>query len=61
MLNKKLNIKEDYINKLFYIDTKINNKRIRAVSRFKKCDENSALSKIEKRKQEIIKELTLHF
>ena len=55
MLNKKLNIKEDNINKLFYIDTKINSKRIRAVSRFKKCDETLALSKIEKRKQELIK------
>ena len=60
-LEKKLTIKEDTKNKQFYFDTFIDGKRHKTKARYGKTPKNEALTKINKKKQEIINELTIYF
>lgn len=60
-MDKKIKIKDDEVNKLWYIDCKVDGKRIRTNSRYTKQSKEIALTKIQKVKQEKIKEFTLYF
>ena len=60
-LENKLTIKDDDKNKRWFFDTIINGKRYQTISRYTKCSKEKALEKINKKKQEKIKELTLSF
>lgn len=59
-LENKLTIKDDTINKRWYIDI-IDGKRYHSESRYKRCSKEDALTKINVKKQEIFKELTIYF
>ena len=60
-LEKKLTIKDDTKNERFYLDAFIDGKRYETITRYRKTPKNEALTKINKKKQEIINELTIYF
>lgn len=49
--------KRDY----FFFDSIVDGKRISTVSRYTKCSKEEVLTKIEQKRQEKIKELTVYF
>lgn len=58
-LEDKIEIKDD--GKCFYYDVKIHGKRIYSKTRYNECSKDEALDKIQNKKDEKIKELTLYF
>ena len=60
-LENKLTVKDDTKNKRWFIDNIIDGKRYHSESRYKRCTREEALTKINVKKQEIIKELTIYF
>ena len=60
-LENKLTIKDDTKNKQFYFDAFIDGKRHKTMARYGKTPKNKALTKINEKKQEKIKELTIYF
>ena len=60
-LDKKLNIKDDTKNKLWFIDSIINGKRYKTMARYGKKPKDKALEQINDKKQEMIKKLTIDF
>ena len=59
-LDNKLTIKDDTINKRWFIDSIIDGKRYHSESRYI-CSKEDALTKIESKKQDKINELTIYF
>ena len=57
----KLKIKDNPMNKLLYYDAKIDDKRYKTMARYNKCSKEEAMSKITKKQQQLIKELTINF
>ena len=57
----KIKIKDDPMNKLLYYDTKIDGKRYKTMARYNKCSKEEALTKITKKQQQLIDELTIQF
>ena len=57
----KLKIKDDPMQKLLYYDTKIDGKRYKTMARYNKCSKEKAMSKITKKQQQLIDELTINF
>ena len=57
----KVKIKDDPMNKLLYYDTKVDGKRYRSVAKYKKQTKEEAMSKITKKQQQLIDELTINF
>ena len=55
----KLKIKDDPMNKLLYYDAKIDCKRYKAMARHTKQCKEEAISKITKKQQQLIGELTI--
>ena len=60
-LENKLTIKDDTKNKRWFIDSIIYGKRYHSESRYVRCSKEDALTKINDKKQEKIKELTIYF
>ena len=60
-LENKLTIKDDTKNKQFYFDAFIDGKRHKTMARYGKTPKIEALTKINEKKQEKIKELTIYF
>ena len=60
-LGKTLRIKDDVVNKLLYIDGKVDGKRLMTKARYNKCKREEALSKLTKKQQQLIDELTIDF
>ena len=60
-LENKLTIKDDMNNKQFYFDAFVDGKRYKTMARYGKTPKNEALTKINEKKQEEIKELTIYF
>lgn len=60
-LRKTLRIKDDMINKLLYIDGKVDGKRFVTKARYNKCTREEALSKLTKKQQQLIDKLTIDF
>ena len=57
----KLKIKDDPMNKLLYYDAKIDGKRYKTMARYTKQSKEEAMSKITKRQQQLIGELTIQW
>ena len=57
----KIKITDDPMNKLLYYDAKINGKRYKTMARYNKCSKEEALTKITKKQQQLIDELTIEF
>ena len=57
----KLKTKDDPMQKLLYYDTKIDGKRYKTMARYNKCSKEEALTKITKKQQQLIEELTINF
>ena len=57
----KIKIKDDPMNKLLYYDTKIDGKRYKTMARYNKYSKEEALTKITKKQQQLIDELTIQF
>ena len=55
----KLKIKDDPMNKLLYYDAKIDGKRYKTMARYTKQSKKEAMSKITKKQQQLIGELTI--
>ena len=55
----KLKIKDDPMNKLLYYDDKIDGKRYKTMARYTKQSKEEALTKITKKQQQLIDELTI--
>ena len=60
-LEKKLTIKDDKDNKLFFFDAIIDGKRHKTMARYGKTPKSTAMTKISKKKQDKINELTIYF
>ena len=60
-LENKLTIKDDAKNKCWLIDSIIDGKRFKTMARYGKTSKEDALTKINEKKQEKIKELTIYF
>ena len=60
-LDKKLTIKDDNKNNLFYFDAIVEGKRVKTMARYNNNTKDSTLQKIKQKKEEKIKELTLYF
>ena len=60
-LENKLTIKDDAKNKCWFIDNIIDGKRFKTMARYGKTSKEDALTKINEKKQEKIKELTVYF
>ena len=60
-LENKLTIKDDTKNKRWFIDSIIDGRRYHSESRYVRCSKEDALTKINEKKQEKIKELTIYF
>ena len=60
-LDKRLTIKDDTKNKCWLIDSIIDGKRYKTMARYGKTPKDKALTKINEKKQEKIKELTIYF
>ena len=61
MLERKLVIKDDQASRMFVFDAMVNGDRIRTETRYSRSGKKEALTKIEKIKQQKIKELTIYF
>ena len=57
----KLKIKDDPMNKLLYYDAKIDGKRYKTMARYTKQSKEEAMSKITKKQQQLIGELTIQW
>ena len=57
----KIKIKDDPMNKLLYYDVKIDGKRYATKARYNKQSKEEALTKITKKQQQLIDELTINF
>ena len=57
----KINIKDDPMNKLLYYDAKIDGKRYATKARYPEQSKEEALTKITKKQQQLIGELTINF
>ena len=60
-LEKTLVIKDDVVNNLLYYYGKIDGKRYKTKARYNKCSKEEAMSKITKKRQHLIEELTINF
>ena len=60
-LETKLTIKDDTKNKCWFFDCKIDGKRHKTMARYEKTTKEDALTKIQKKKQEKINQLTIYF
>ena len=60
-LEKTLVIKDDVVNNLLYYYGKIDGKRYKTKARYNKCSKEEAMSKITKKRQQLIEELTINF
>ena len=60
-LEGKLEIKDDVKNKCWFFDCKIDGTRHKTMARYAKTTREDALTKIQKRRQEKINQLTIHF
>ena len=60
-LGDKLKIKDDPMNKLLYYDVKIDGKRYRSVTKYKKQTKEEALTKITAKQQQLIGDLTIQW
>ena len=60
-LDKKLKIKDDVKNQRLYVDSIVEGKRYQTIARYNKYSKEEALTKINEKKQEKIKELTIYF
>ena len=60
-LEKTLVIKDVVVNNLLYYDGKVNGKRYKTKARYNKCSKEEAMSKITKKQQQLIEELTINF
>ena len=60
-LEKKLTIKDDVKNNLFYFGAIFEGERIKTLARYSNDTKESALDQIKQKKEEKIKELTLYF
>ena len=60
-LEKTLVIKDDVVNNLLYYDGKVDGKRYKTKARYNKCSKEKAMSKITKKQQQLIEELTINF
>ena len=60
-LGKTLRIKDDVVNKLLYYDGKVDGKRYKTKARYNKCSKEEALTKITKKQQQLVDELTINF
>ena len=49
------------MNKLLYYGTKIDGKRYKTMARYNKCSKEEVLTKITKKQQQLIDELTIQF
>ena len=58
-LEKTLVIKDDVVNNLLYYDGKVDGKRYKTKARYNKCPKEEAMSKITKKRQQLIEELTI--
>ena len=58
-LEKTLVIKDDVVNNLLYYYGKIDGKRYKTKARYNKCSKEEAMSKITKKRQQLIEELTI--
>ena len=58
-LEKTLVIKDDVVNNLLYYDGKVDGKRYKTKARYNKCSKEEAMSKITKKRQQLIEELTI--
>ena len=57
----KIKIKDDPMNKLLYYDTNVDGKRYKTMAPYNKCSKEEAMSKITKKQQQLIDELTINF
>ena len=60
-LGDKIKIKDDPMNKLLYYDVKIDGKRYATKARYNEQSKEEALTKITKKQQQLIGELTIEF
>ena len=60
-LEKKLTIKDDVKNNLFYFDATFKGERLHAIARYNNNTKDSALDQIKQKKEDKIKELTVYF
>ena len=60
-LDKKIVIRDDVENRMFFYDTSIDGRRYVTKARYGKQTRDSALMKINCKKQKLIKELTIHY
>ena len=60
-LGKTLRIKDDVVNKLLYYGGKVDGKRYKTKARYNKCSKEEALTKITKKQQQLVDELTINF
>ena len=58
-LEKTLVIKDDVVNNRLYYDGKVDGKRYKTKARYNKCSKEEAMSKITKKRQQLIEELTI--
>ena len=56
-----LKIKDDPVNKFFYYDRKVDGERYRSVGAYKQSSKVEAMTKLTKKQQELIEELTIDF
>ena len=56
-----LKIKDDPVNKFFYYDRKVDGERYRGVAAYKQSSKVEAMTKLTKKQQELIEELTIDF
>lgn len=60
-LEDKIEIKDDTNNKCWFFDCKIDGTRHKTMARYGKTTKEDALTKIQKKKQEKINQLTIYF
>ena len=60
-LEKTLVIEDDVVNNLLYHDDKVDGKRYKTKARYDKYSKEEAMSKISKKQQQLIEELTINF
>lgn len=56
-----LGIKYDPVNKFFYYDSVVDGKRYKTTSRYNTNPKHEALTKLTKKQQQLIEELTINF
>ena len=60
-LGVTLKIKDDPVKQFFYYDRRIDGKRYRKMAAYKQSSKEEAMTKLTKKQQELIKELTIDF